>query len=84
MTDDPEYEGIVREILKRRMERLLLAVKLGETARLRLRAECLLERDGEIPLDDFERAELDRIAVAPTKDDRIFLDGFDLNRFLED
>ena len=60
--------------------RLFLAMELGELARLRWRAECLLSR--EIPLTDFERAELDRIAVAPTEDDRIFLDGFDC--FLED
>jgi hypothetical protein len=63
-------------------ERLFLAMALGEMARLRWRAECLLSRDREIPLTNFQRAELDRIAVAPTEDDRAFLDGFD--RFLKD
>jgi hypothetical protein len=64
-------------------ERLLLAIELGELARLRLRAECLLEMGdrGEVPLTDAVRERLHRIAVAPDEDDRIFLDGFD--RFLE-
>jgi hypothetical protein len=64
-------------------ERLLLAIELGELARLRLRAECLLEMGyrGEVPLTDAVNERLHRIAVAPAEDDRIFLDGFD--RYLD-
>ena len=63
-------------------ERLLVAIELGEPARLRLRAECLLKMGdrGEVPLTHAVRERLHRIAVAPAEDDRIFLDGF--NRFL--
>ena len=66
------------------MARLRLAIRLGETALLRLRAECLLEMGdrGEVLLTDAVRERLHRIAVTPAEDDRIFLDGFD--RFLED
>jgi len=92
MTDEPEWtpeqereiQRIASDLFERRIERLRVAVQLGEKALLRLRAECLLERadGGEIPLTAPERDELDRIAVAPAEDDLAFLNGFD--RFLED
>jgi hypothetical protein len=51
MTDEPEWTPEqVREIqriasdLFERSERLRVAIRLGEKALLRLRAECLLER----------------------------------------
>jgi len=87
MTEDPEWtpeqereiQRIARDLWERRIERLRVAIRLGKTALLRLRAECLLERadGGEIPLTDAERDELDRIAVAPAEGDLAFLNGFD-------
>jgi hypothetical protein len=38
--------------------------------------------DGGVPLTDFERAELDRIAVAPDENTRVFFNTSD--RFLGD
>jgi hypothetical protein len=79
-----DLQRIASELFERRMARLRLAIQLGETALLRLRAECLLERAdaGEIPMTEAERDELDRIAVAPVEHDRAFLTGF--NDRLED
>jgi hypothetical protein len=46
MTDEPEWtpeqERIASELFERRIERLRVAIRLGEKALLRLRAECLL------------------------------------------
>jgi hypothetical protein len=59
--------------------RFELAVALGPLARMRLRAEILLERasNGELPLTDAQHDALDRIAVAPTAADMPFLASFD-------
>ena len=81
MADD-EHERIACEIAAGERARYLLAVEMGPMALLRLRAEILLERAdaGEDPLTDGDRAKLHRIALTPTEEDRIFLDGF--GRFL--
>lgn len=62
--------------------RMSQAFELGPLARLRLRAECLLERiadkqQGLVTLSQADIDQLDRIAVAPKVDDAKFLGGFD-------
>lgn len=60
------------------------ARKIGPLALLRLRAEVLLKHgdNGVVPLTIEERAQLERIAVVPNRDDVEFLGTFD--RFLEE
>jgi hypothetical protein len=60
------------------------AIKLGPMARLRLRAEILLEyaANGEIALTPADLERLDRITVAPRPEDAPFLAAFD--RYLEE
>lgn len=60
------------------------AVQLGPLARLRLRAEVLLQYGdaGTMPLTPAEREQLERITASPKDDDDVFLGGFD--RFLEE
>ena len=53
---------------------------MGQLDLFRLCAEVLLESD--FPLTRLERDELERVVIAPTKDDAIFLSGFD--RYLEE
>ena len=63
----------------RSLERFNRARSLGEPALLRLRAENLLHYadEGEFPLTDKEREQLERISAAPTLADEQFLGSFD-------
>jgi hypothetical protein len=67
MPHDPAYERFDR------------AVRLGEPALLRLRAETLLQYAAaeRFPVTEEEREELERIAAAPNPADKVFLGGFD-------
>lgn len=61
------------------MDNFKTATQLGSLAKLRLRAEVLLEyaNAGSIPLTPPEREQLERITAAPNEDDSEFLGSFD-------